>query len=62
MVDAPSVQPLAPRQTTCLGRTCMKWKADGELTDLDWQLILQRLMEVDAQAGGLRAEPRQASR
>ncbi len=62
MVDAPSVQPVAPRQTTCLGRTCMKWKADGELTDLDWQLILQRLMEVDAQAGGLRAEPRQASR
>ena len=31
----------------CLGRTCMKWSADGELTDLDVQLILQRLGSVD---------------
>ena len=35
----------------CLGRTCMKWGADGELTDLDFQLILQRLGAVDAALG-----------
>ncbi|MCP9889117.1 hypothetical protein KBY96_14420 [Cyanobium sp. ATX 6A2] len=34
---------------SCLGRTCMKWTADGELSDIDIQLILQRLREVDAE-------------
>lgn len=34
---------------SCLGRTCMKWTSDGELSDIDIQLILQRLREVDAQ-------------
>jgi hypothetical protein len=34
---------------SCLGRTCMKWTADGELSDIDFQLILQRLRDVDAQ-------------
>lgn len=43
----------ALRQESCLGRTCMKWREDGELTDLDFQLILQRLIKVDEQAGGL---------
>ena len=38
---------------TCLGRTCMKWREDGELTDLDFQLIMQRLVKADKQAGGL---------
>lgn len=42
------------RHTSCLGRTCMKWRQDGELTELDFQLILQRLVEVDAQAAELR--------
>ncbi len=32
-----------------MGRTCMKWSADGELTDLDLQLILERLGQVDHQ-------------
>jgi len=32
---------------TCLGRTCLKWQADGELTALDLQLVLQRLALVD---------------
>lgn len=31
----------------CLGQTCMKWQGDGELSALDRDLILQRLMEVD---------------
>jgi hypothetical protein len=32
---------------TCLGRTCMKWQIDGELTGRDLQLILQRLSLAD---------------
>jgi len=32
---------------SCLGRTCMKWSEDGELTDVDVQLILQRLVQAD---------------
>jgi hypothetical protein len=34
---------------SCLGRTCMQWTSDGELSDIDVQLILERLREVDAQ-------------
>lgn len=34
---------------SCLGRTCLKWTADGELSDTDAQLILQRLRQVDTQ-------------
>lgn len=41
----------SPGGDGCLGRTCMKWGADGELTDLDFQLILQRLGAVDAALG-----------
>jgi hypothetical protein len=33
----------------CLGRTCLKWSADGELTALDLSLVLQRLAQVDQQ-------------
>ena len=35
---------------TCLGRTCLKWQADGELTASDRQLVLQRLVLVDQDA------------
>jgi len=38
---------------TCLGRTCLKWQADGELTALDLQLVLQRLALVDQDATDL---------
>ena len=34
----------------CLGRTCLAWQADGELSSTDVQLILERLCQVDAQA------------
>jgi hypothetical protein len=46
----PEGQP-RPDREACLGRTCMKWSADGELTDLDFQLILERLGAVDAVLG-----------
>ncbi len=61
MIDArrkePSVSgaPCAPAPgdgtgASCLGRTCLKWRDDGELSDRDAQLILRRLVEVDRQA------------
>jgi hypothetical protein len=33
--------------TTCLGRTCLQWGPDGELTALDLGLVLERLAQVD---------------
>lgn len=41
------------RSDTCLGRTCMKWGADGELSALDLQLVLERLSRVDQCADAL---------
>lgn len=35
---------------SCLGRTCLKWHADGELSPLDVQLVMQRLRRADAEA------------
>ena len=39
--------PPAPMHAGCLGRTCLKWQANGELTDQDLQLVLERLAVVD---------------
>jgi hypothetical protein len=36
-----------------LGSSCMKWGADGELSAIDLQSILQRLSAVDEQASTL---------
>jgi hypothetical protein len=36
-----------------LGRSVMKWGADGELSPLDLQQILARLSSSDAQAAGM---------
>jgi len=35
--------------STCIGRTCLHWGNDGELSDPDYQLIVQRLCRVDLQ-------------
>jgi len=40
---------------TCLGRTCLKWCADGELTALDLSLVMQRLALVDPEVAALQA-------
>jgi hypothetical protein len=37
----------------CLGRTCLKWSADGELTALDLSLVMQRLAQVDPEVMAL---------
>jgi hypothetical protein len=39
--------------STCLGRTCMKWGADGELTALDLHLVMERLAQVDRDVAAL---------
>lgn len=44
---------LAGRTDSCLGRTCLKWAEDGELTPLDQQLVLERLCRADAAARSL---------
>ena len=31
----------------CLGRTCLKWGANGELTTNDLALVMERLAQVD---------------
>jgi hypothetical protein len=47
--------------STCLGRTCLKWGSDGELTTVDLLLVLERLAQVDQEvtctsAGGIWTE------
>lgn len=39
--------------STCLGRTCMKWGADGELIALDLNLVMERLAQVDRDVAAL---------
>jgi hypothetical protein len=45
----PSPSPYTTADGTCLGSTCLKWAADGELSELDVQLVLQRLRRADAE-------------
>ena len=37
----------------CLGRTCLKWGADGELSALDLRVVMQRLAQVDPEVMAL---------
>jgi hypothetical protein len=43
-----------PTVNDCLGRTCLKWSADGELTSVDLILVLERLAQVDQEMTSLR--------
>ncbi|MFO7627912.1 MAG: hypothetical protein R6W06_00040 [Prochlorococcaceae cyanobacterium] len=45
-----------PVAMDCLGRTCLKWGSDGELTSVDLLLVLERLAQVDQEVTGLRNE------
>jgi len=45
-----------PTACDCLGRTCLKWGADGELTALDLRLVMQRLALVDPEVTALQEE------
>jgi hypothetical protein len=42
-----------PIANDCLGRTCLKWGSDGELTALDLCLVLERLAQVDQEMTAL---------
>ena len=37
---------------TCLGSTCMKWAPSGELSDVDLNMILEKLARVDPNISG----------
>ncbi|SBO43395.1 hypothetical protein [Cyanobium sp. NIES-981] len=57
---------MAHRSTTttsgsCLGRTCLKWDVNGELTALDLALVMERLALVDADQATLRQTPGSAN-
>lgn len=41
---------------TCLGITCLKWAADGELSERDLQLVLQRMCRDDGQSWARRSQ------
>jgi hypothetical protein len=45
---------IAINASSCLGRTCLKWGADGELTALDLDLVMDRLALVDQDVAALR--------
>lgn len=51
--SSPSSRAAAPITGGCLGRTCLKWGADGELTSVDRLLVLERLARVDPQLKAL---------
>jgi hypothetical protein len=46
------------RQTpaSCLGFTCLKWSASGELSELDRALVVRRLAQADPELQELAAE------
>lgn len=55
---APDPSPRLPRDAgVCLGRTCLAWEPDGELSPADVNLILERLCRVDAQACQVLRDP-----
>jgi hypothetical protein len=45
-----------PISMDCMGRTCLKWGSDGELTALDLCLVLERLAQVDPEMTALHQE------
>ena len=47
---------ITPFASDCLGRTCLKWSYDGELTALDLGLVLERLAQVDLEMASLSLE------
>jgi hypothetical protein len=49
-INAGFNQGLGGEPSSCLGRSCLKWGDDGELSPLDLQGILKRLCAVDEQA------------
>jgi hypothetical protein len=55
---AMAVPPIPNQSPDCLGSTCLKWAADGNLTALDLDLVLERLARVDQHLADQRLSPR----
>jgi len=49
----------APRDSGCLGRTCLHWQEDGELSTIDLAMVLSRLAEVDDELIKTSEQPQQ---
>ena len=52
----PANSPKWPAPASCLGFTCLKWSASGELSELDRDLVLRRLAQADPQLLQIEAE------
>ena len=50
------MSPITINSSSCLGRTCMKWGIDGELSALDLDLVMERLAQVDQDVAALRQD------
>lgn len=48
-----------PPIESCLGRTCLAWADDGELSSLDFDLVMERLARVDQDVAALRQPSQQ---
>ena len=46
----------SPSASDCLGRTCLKWGADGELTTFELSLVLERLALAAVPLSGVNPE------
>ena len=44
--------------SNCLGRTCLKWGTDGELSALALSQVMERLAQVDQEVAALYQETR----
>lgn len=51
--DGPRADSPAEPGEGCMGRTCLQWRADGELAEPDAALVLARLLAVDAAMASL---------
>lgn len=45
---------IAINASSCMGRTCLQWGADGELMAQDLELVIERLALEDHDVGVLR--------
>ncbi|MFN6133525.1 MAG: hypothetical protein ACK46L_11605 [Synechococcaceae cyanobacterium] len=53
MTDSTFLLSPSPSPCSCLGRTCLEWGSDGELTAMDLHLVMQRLALVDRELAAL---------
>ena len=57
MIDLNHSNAAPRRRDNCLGSTCMKWQANGELSAVDFHRILEQIAAVDHNLRPPPAEP-----